>query len=264
MGFKAVAAALLVAGNVGAAQDKMAALAYAQAPAAAPTQPNHAVTTAAAAEWQSQSCGSLQTHYGPFDYRTDRDKLPVVERRHFTPAIEGLMNHQVDVAGNLSYTLQAFPNHHRALLALSRFGIREKSTRPGRMLPYTIDCFFDRAMRFRPDDVIVRVLFAQYLSGTARKDLALQELDQAVVYAGDNAWSQYNIGLAYFELGQYDKARAQATKASELGFDRTELKDMLTAKGQWRDEPRSMGPASAASAASASATADPASAAARN
>jgi hypothetical protein len=41
----------------------------------------------AAAPAGATGCGSLDNHFGPFDYRTDRDKLPVVERRHFTQQI---------------------------------------------------------------------------------------------------------------------------------------------------------------------------------
>ncbi len=36
----------------------------------------------------AQARGSLHFNYGPFDYRTDQKKLPVVEQRHFTPKIE--------------------------------------------------------------------------------------------------------------------------------------------------------------------------------
>ena len=31
----------------------------------------------------SQGCGSLENAYGPYDYRTDKDKLGVVEKFHF-------------------------------------------------------------------------------------------------------------------------------------------------------------------------------------
>ena len=181
----------------------------------------------------AENCGSLFTHYGPFDYRTDRDKLPVVENYHFRPEVEALVrSRKMDLPGQLNYTLHAFPNHHRALMALIRYSRQEKSAQP-KKVAYSVDCYFDRALRFRPNDTTVRMIFAQYLASTGRQSAAMEQLNQAVEFAGDNGWTHYNIGLVYLELGRYEQAQVQALRAQSLGFDGEELKSQLQSKGQW-------------------------------
>lgn len=186
----------------------------------------------AAAQQGFSICGDLQNAYGPYDYRTDRHKLGIVESYHFKPWTEAAIGREKGIGGNLDYTLRAFPNHHRALLALTKFGEKVKSPQPAG-LNYSIDCYFDRALRFRPDDQIVRMIFASHLATRGRDTEAMQQLALATESAGDNAFSHYNIGLAYFDMKQYDKALVQAHKAIELGFPRTELKSRLEAAGRW-------------------------------
>ena len=40
---------------------------------------------------QPTQCGSIANAYGPYDYRTDRDALPIVDGAHFTPIVEALI-----------------------------------------------------------------------------------------------------------------------------------------------------------------------------
>lgn len=183
------------------------------------------------------ACGSLSQGtggYGPYDYRTDKSKLPIVEGAHFTPAVESLVrgNSAVLPGGDLDYTLRAIPNHHRALMAMMRYGEKMKSPQP-QGTRYSVECYFDRALRFRPDDTIVRMIYATFLSKSARVSEAIQQLEQAGASAGNNAFSHYNIGLVYFDLKYYDKALVQAHKAIALGFIQTGLSDRLRSVGKW-------------------------------
>jgi tetratricopeptide (TPR) repeat protein len=82
---------------------------------------------------------------------------------------------------------------------------------------------------------VVRVVYARFLSKQKRNDEAAQQLEAAIGYVKDNPLSHYNIGLAYFDMGQYDKALVQAHKALALGLDRTELVDQLKAANQWQE-----------------------------
>jgi tetratricopeptide (TPR) repeat protein len=66
--------------------------------------------------------------------------------------------------------------------------------------------------------------------------------------AADNAFTQYNIGLIYFDLKNYEKALEQAHKAEELGFGRTELRDRLKKVGRWKNAVASTPAENAASA----------------
>lgn len=190
-------------------------------------------------------CGNpFVNHFGPWDYRSTRKQdLEIVERIHFTPGIETMtrpgttMMH--DMAQDVAYTLGVFPNHHRALITMQRLSEKHKADPP----PGTnrsVECWFDRAIRFRPDDTVVRALFAMFLNKQNRKADALNQLDVAVGHAKDNPFSHYNLGLMYLELGEHDKALAQAHRAMALGMSRTELADQLKRAGKWV-EPASVG-----------------------
>jgi tetratricopeptide (TPR) repeat protein len=180
-------------------------------------------------------CGELANPYGPFDYRTDRDKLQTITKSHFTPSVEALIKGVSGPLGaELDYSLRAFPNHHRALLAMTRLFERSQWLRPeGATLD--IDCYFDRALRFRPKDVVSRMLYCEYLEKRKRRAEALLQLGQANVDAADDGFAHYNIGLHYLELGQFDKAVEQAQLAQELGFTERELINRLRATGHWKD-----------------------------
>lgn len=199
------------------------------------------------------ACGPLENSFGPFDYR---DSLPeqkgLVESAHFTPAVEALIRGvTARLPGpDIDYTLRAFPNHHRALLATIRLGQREKQVQPGGMR-YSVECWLDRAVRWRPDDPIVRMIYASWLGPNGKRDAALRQLAEAERLAGDNPFTHYNVGLSYLELGEHERALAKAHQAMAMGIARTELADALRAAGRWRDPPA---PAPAEGAASAAPT----------
>lgn len=83
---------------------------------------------AAAMAQQVPGCGSLQNAFGPFDYRDPEargEPLRLVESAHFTPSVESLVKgNSGTVAGDLDYTLRAFPNHHRALYSVAQYAFR--------------------------------------------------------------------------------------------------------------------------------------------
>lgn len=213
-----------------------------------------APATARLAEITSEEieCGSMlaRDRVPPMDYRTNRKMLGVVEQYHFTPMVEQLIKPMFQYFGSdLNYTLHAYPNHHRALATMIRLGEKEKTDLP-QHLGYTIDCFFRRAIRFVPDDVIVRMLYAQYLNKKGRRDDAFRQLDYVNLNAGDNPLTRYNLGLLYFEVGAFDKAVEQAQLSAAMGIERMELKDKLVATGHWREAVAAPAADVAASAAS--------------
>lgn len=192
-------------------------------------------------------CGSLNNGFGPYDYRPDRDpptpgtgdhtyKLALVEGAHFTKEVELLIRgHRSgdDPGGDIDYTLRAFPNHHRALMAVMRYGEKKASKKPAG-LKYDVECYFERAIRFGSDDVIARIIYATFLTKNKRTPEAITQLEQATRIAGDNAFTHYNIGLAYFDIKLYDKALIQAHHALALGFERNQLRELLEKVGQWK------------------------------
>ena len=232
--------------------------------------------TQAATSDAEAACGGLANAFGPFEYRPDHykvlpgdnlsqaEKLRMVETHHFTAAVEvQLRGITGTVGGDLDYTLRAFPNHHRALATLLRLAERSKEPAPGG-LPRPLVCYFDRATRFAPNDPIVRLLYATLLMRSGRQADARPQVDYARTLAGDNAFTHYNVGMMYVDLGDWDAALAQAHQAAAMGFARTELKTRLQRAGKWA-EPVPAASASAASAASVpaeAASATPASASA--
>ncbi|MCA9130498.1 MAG: hypothetical protein KDB22_25595 [Planctomycetales bacterium] len=200
------------------------------------------------AQGQGGRCGSLANGFGPYDYRADRGKtdgsgtyehkLWLVESTHFTPPVEALIKGQTtsQPGGDIDYTLRAFPNHHRALMAVMRLGEKTSPQRPVG-LRYDYDCYLERAVRFAPDDPIARMIYATYLGKANRMNEAAQHLDLATTLAADNPFTHYNLGLIFHDLKMYDKSLARAHRAIELGFGRTELRDLLIAAGKWQDAP---------------------------
>jgi hypothetical protein len=216
---------------------------------------------------QANPCGPIyiRGHHGPFDYRTQRANLQIVEDFHFTPEIEaGLRGRNGPIGGDINYTLKSSPNHHRALITLMQVSRRLKSEQI-RGLEWPLECFFDRAIRFQKDDVIVRMLYAQYLSERTRREDALKQLEIAMDLAGDNPFTHYNIGMLFADAADWDRALKQAHKAMSLGFPRTELGDRLRQAGRWSEPAPAPAPtsATAASAPTATAASAPAAAASR-
>ena len=112
-----------------------------------------------------------------------------------------------------------------------KLGIREKTDKP-RRATYTIDCFFDRAIRFQPGDGTVRALYGYYLAKKGDKAGAIRQLEKAQELAGGDANIHYNAGLAYLELKEFDRASEQARLAYDLGHPLPGLREKLKAQGK--------------------------------
>lgn len=181
------------------------------------------------------ACGDLANHYGPFDYRTNQQDLKIVESGHFPAYVEALARRKTGpLGGDIAYVLHASPNHHRALVAMMRLAEREKRDMPIGA-KYSIDCYFERALRFRPDDTVARLLYSNYLVQKGRYDEARAQLEHVTKEAADNGLTHYNIGLLYFDMKDYESARRQAQTAAKLGHPGADLRTQLEAVGQWQE-----------------------------
>ncbi len=187
---------------------------------------------------ENSSCGPLHTsgQYGPYDFRTDKDKIPVVVNYHFGPEVENLIRGQSSTAigADIAFTLRAIPNHPNALMSMMLLGEKEKSETPAGS-QYSVECWFDRAIRFRRDDNVARMIYTSFLTKKNRKVDALRQLDVILANAKDNPFTYNNVGLLYFDMGEYPKALAQAHKSMELGLDRPALREKLQAVGKWSE-----------------------------
>jgi len=185
---------------------------------------------------ETPDCFDFTVGHGPFDYRTAPAKeKQVVEGAHFTRDVEALRRGSTGpVGGDIAYTLRAFPNHPRALYAMMKLGEKLKTERPRGSL-FTVACYFARAVRWAPDDGSVRILYGIYLLRNGQRSAAVEQLKAAQELVGDNPNLHYNLGLAYFDLKDYDKALLHAKKAYELGFSLPGLRDKLKQVGKWTD-----------------------------
>lgn len=188
---------------------------------------------------ENSYCGELKPpgQYGPYDY-TDpthrKENLSIVERHHFTPNVKNLIKGESSsLGGDIDYTLRAFPNHHQALVAMGKLFLREKTERP-RKAEFTIECYFDRAIRFKPGDGIVRMLYGNYLLKLGgRSDDVLEQYHEAIRLQPENANINYNLGLLYLKKKDYELAIVHAKQAYELGFPLPGLRNKLMKTGKW-------------------------------
>lgn len=191
----------------------------------------------ARSEVSDLACGSLQNAYGPYDFRSDKDKLPIVEGAHLTPEVYNLIKGTTGaIGGDIDYTLRAIPNHPVALMAMVRLGAREKTAKP-HGARYTVECYLHRANRFRSDDSMVKMIYATYLAKNGQSAAAIKLLDEAVELGGESANLYYNLGLTYLDLKQYDKALENAHRAYQMGFPLPGLRDRLKRQGKWSEVP---------------------------
>src|SRR5574343_128205 len=189
------------------------------------------------AEVSDFACGSLRNAYGPYDFRSDKDKLPIVEGAHLTPEVANLIKGTTGaLGGDIDYTLRAIPNHPVALMAMVRLGAREKAPKV-RGARYTVECYLYRANRFRSDDSMVKMIYATYLAKNGQSAEAIKFLNEAVELGGESANLYYNLGLTYLDLKQYDKALDNAHRAYQMGFPLPGLRDRLKRQGKWSEAP---------------------------
>lgn len=184
----------------------------------------------------STACPPYVKHDPGGDYTNaqDRSGLTVVEQFHFNQGVEKLVKGMTGSLGNdISYTLEHFPNHHRALSAMARLGLRDKSVQPVGAR-YTINCYFERAIAYVPADATARSVFGSYLLATGQQDAALEQLREAGRLAPEQASTQYNLGLMYMKKKDYAQALVYAHKAYALGFPLPGLKNQLKKAGQWQ------------------------------
>lgn len=204
----------------------------------------------AAAQEVPGGCGVLrmQGRFGPYDYRPEKYipdvynnhalLLKTVEEFHFTADVESLRRgrNNATAGPDLGYTLHAFPNHHRALIAMMALGEKEKTSTPAGAY-YSIECWLRRAVQWRPDDNIVRMIAAKYFVKSNRLAEAEQQLVIVAKNADGLAFTHNNIGLIYFEMKNYDMALTHAHIAYDLGLINPNLREQLKSVGRWSDLP---------------------------
>jgi tetratricopeptide (TPR) repeat protein len=186
---------------------------------------------------QINACGPLGSdQFGPFDFRTvSSSNLSLVERNHFNADVERLVRGQTSSIGaDLAYTLRSIPNHPRALASMARLARKEKRPTPNGAV-YSVDCWFDRAIRFAANDPTVRIVYGIELLRDGRNADAISQLNVALDLAPGDANAHYNLGLAYFSERDYNRSLVHAKQAYQSGFPLPGLREKLQRAGAWKD-----------------------------
>jgi len=186
-------------------------------------------------------CGSLQENAGvdsgPYDYRTaPPEKRRLAEKSNFqslaAPSRERQSRERI--AADLDSLLHLFPNHPQALMAMAELARQEKTDHP-RGSRYSMGCWYERAVRFAPGDVQVRVAYGYWLAKKGDRAAAIEQLDRVSAEALESEILSYNLGLAYCETQDYDKALRAAHRAYALGHALPGLRNRLISAGKWRE-----------------------------
>lgn len=211
-----------------------------------------ALSPFAQAQVSESGCNlELRNAFGPFDYRTaTEEQRRIVEINHFTGQVENLIRGITGpIGGDLDYTLRVFPNHPRALMAIAKLARREGKPRPTGS-HYSAQCWFERALEFQPEDPQVRLVYGIDLLRDNKAREAIEQMLLAEKLLGADANVAYNLGLAYFEMKDYEQALKRAHQAYALGFPLPGLREKLHRVGQWREADK-VAPVSATPAAAA-------------
>ena len=183
-------------------------------------------------------CPDLGEGYGPYDYTNPNHRghnLKVVEHSHFNNDVETLKKGMSDhITGDLTYTIRSFPNHHRALYAMMRYQLLGKPITPPKAGP--IECYLQRAIKFKPSDYRVMQLYASYLIKKKFHEKALAVYNQAIKIKNAPPNINYSLGLLYFDMKRYDDAVAQAKIAYAGGIKKSKLASKLKKINRWPTE----------------------------
>lgn len=179
-------------------------------------------------------CDGGQVPFGPFDYllrNNFREQLGVVEEFHFNEDVENLRKGLSGTPmGDIHYTLQTWPNHHRALNSALRYRLQHRelwSVGDNTSQNYPAECYLQRAMNFSPNDPIPYMLHGLLMHQMKQYDVALKSYRQAVRLQPNDLITQYNMGLTLVELKKFAEAQQIANKVYAADFPLPGLKRKL-------------------------------------
>lgn len=85
------------------------------------------------------------------------------------------------------------------------------------------------------DDGMAKLIYANQLNKIGKREEAIRQLELAQEAGVADPNLQYIMGLAYFEVGVFDKSVEFAHLAYNSGYTLPGLKNKLVAAGHWRD-----------------------------
>jgi hypothetical protein len=201
-------------------------------------------------------CDGGQVPFGPYDY-LQRNSLPgeleVVEESHFNENVESLTKGMSSSPmGDIHYTLQTWPNHHRALNSAFRYRLQHRElwgVGDNTAQNYPAECYLQRAMNFSPNDPIPYMLHGMLMHQMQQYEAALKSYRKAIKLRPDDLITQYNMGLTLVELKMLAEAQQVADKVYAADFPLPGLQRKLANAKRQKTKARVLQPKAAAPAA---------------
>jgi len=189
-----------------------------------------------------EDCGDV-FRVDPWDYTDPKnhskeiggtlgERIKKVEQVHFTKDVENLIrgNTSSELLADLSYTLVKFPNHHRALLSLIKYDLKHQGDltklRFKREFTQSVTCYFKRAIEFKPNDPQIYHLYGIYFYKNMKYQQAIVQFKRADINL-DSPELDYNIGLTYFAMEDFENSKIYADKAYTNQFPLPGLRNKL-------------------------------------
>ncbi len=141
-----------------------------------------------------------------------RPYLQMVEEYHTKKVLPHLAAGQIDYAINeLRYTLNAIPNHPRALMLIKPLENAAKNTAFGVI-------YFERAIKLYPQYAITHAQYGWYLVERDLLDAGIMKLKQAIEMDAKLVSAYVWLSRAYKKKGDPELARQAAEEARKLGY----------------------------------------------
>ena len=189
---------------------------------------------------EQPTCAPLEITPLTYDVNDPRtlDKVKAIEGNHFSIEVESLQKGLTGILPlDIAFVLRYVPNHYRALASMANWQLQHGLPAQLQNQVMTADCYFQRALSFKPGDGNIYLAFAVYLHRVKRYDdagrvyemaeRALQEsaADEHVEAHGADLY--YNRGLLELDRGNIAKAEEYAAKAYAQGYPLPGLKNRL-------------------------------------
>ena len=182
----------------------------------------------------SWSCSMAFGQVGNRDYYnpgTSTDEKAIFENvhsYHLQPAYDALKRGNWKSAhDNFEFILNGFPNSPQALNGMSELCVNKwKSPQ------CDADSWFDKAIGRNPSIATTWVIYGIHLERKKLPREAVEKFEHALELNPDDINAHYNLGLAFFDLKEYDKANEQAQTSYALGAPLPGLRDKLDAGGR--------------------------------
>lgn len=177
------------------------------------------------AGWAPSTYNWTIDYYNPSAH--DQKLRFLIEKFHLVKAKGRIAKGDMtNVWNDIDYTLQHCPNHPEGLRVMSNLAIEHNRLD-------LANKYFDAAVKFRPTDLSVRILYAIHLHKVGAYNKALDQYKAALAIDPNSVEAHYNLGLLYADMGKFEEAKVHAKQAYELGYPLPGLRNILTKAGYW-------------------------------